>query len=368
MKKIQLILINYFFLILIFIFYSYFLIDPNFTLFNHPLWTGFRNFVVNIGYYQRELSWWIYFILVLLLFFFHFLLIKNYKKINLRIIVLLLGLLTLFSYPFLSHDFFNYLFDARIFTYYGKNPYLYKALDFPSDPWLRFMHWTHRTYPYGPVFLFISFLPSFFSFGKFILNFFLFKLLWIIFFAFSIYFLTKLKKKWALFFATHPLIIVEGLINAHNDFIALSLAAFGIYFLTREKKIFSRVLFLLSVGIKYLTLPLLFLSKINQKMNFLIFALLIIAILTISFLGEIQPWYFLALLAFLPIFPRLIEKLNIFFAGLLFSYYPYIRLGGWDSIEKINLKHQIILIGFLLNIFYLIGLKLKKNETDGKKD
>ncbi len=360
--------LSYFLTIFFLIFYSYFLVDPNFTFFNHSLWTGFRNFVVNIGYYQRELSWWIYFILVLLLFFFHFLLIKNHKKINLRIIVLVLGLLTLFSHPFLSHDFFNYLFDARIFTYYGKNPYLYKALDFPSDPWLRFMHWTHRTYPYGPIFLIISFFPSFFSFGKLILNFFLFKLVWIIFFTLSIYFLNKLNKKWALFFATHPLIIVEGLINAHNDLIALSLALFGFYLLAKEKKIFYRVLFLLSAGIKYLTVPLIFLSKKNKKVNYLIFGLLIAAIFLVSFIGEIQPWYFLSLFVFLPIFPKLIEKLNIFFAGLLFSYYPYIRLGGWDSIEKINLKHQIILVGFLLNIFYLIGVKLKRNETIYKKN
>lgn len=375
MKKINLILTNYFFLLLIFIFYSYFLVDPNFTLFNHSLWTDFRNFVINIGYYRRDLSWMIYLFLILLLFFFHHQLTKNYQKLNLRILIFSLGFLTLFSYPFLSHDFFNYMFDARIFTYYNKNPYLYKALDFPSDSWLRFMHWTHRSYPYGPVFLLISFLPSFLSFGKFILNFFLFKLIWIMFFIVSIYLLNKLNKKWAVFFATHPLVIIEGLINAHNDLVALSLAIFGIYLLVKEKKIFSRILFLLSAGIKYLTIPLLFLSKKNKKINQLIFIFSIVFVLIVSFFGEIQPWYFLSVFVFLPIFTKLIEKLNIFFAGLLFSYYPYIRLGGWDSVEKINLKHWIIFFGFLINIFYLIGVKLKfnwdkikKNEKDNKKN
>jgi len=42
---------------------------------------------------------------------------------------------------------------------------------------------------------------------------------------------------------------------------------------------------------------------------------------------------------------------------LLFSYYPYIRLGGWDSLEKLSLKHIIILVFFFINIIYFVFLK-----------
>jgi len=86
--------------------------------------------------------------------------IRNFKRYNPLLISILIGVGLLFSYPFLSHDLFNYLFDAKIVTFYHQNPYILKALDFPSDPWLRFMHWTHRTYPYGPSFLFLTLVPS----------------------------------------------------------------------------------------------------------------------------------------------------------------------------------------------------------------
>ena len=134
-------------------FYSYALVDPNFTLLNNQLWEVFRNAMVQLGYYQRPLSSLIYILIVGLLFGFHFYFLKNYRKVNLKVVLIVLFFVAVASYPFLSHDFFNYMFDAKIFSVYQKNPYLYKALDFPQDDWLRFMHWTHRTYPYGPTFL-----------------------------------------------------------------------------------------------------------------------------------------------------------------------------------------------------------------------
>lgn len=344
--------------------YSYVLVDPNLTLFNHSWWTYFRNFVVLIGYHRRDFSWLIYLTLLIILSFFHFYFIKNYRKVNLWRLSLLIGLITIFSYPFLSHDFFNYMFDARILTVYGKNPYFFKALDFPDDPWVRFMHWTHRTYPYGPIFLLITIIPSVLSFGKFFLSFFLFKFTWFIFYFLTVIFLKKIDKKDGLIFATHPLVIIEGLINNHNDLIALSLAVIGIYLLVKNKNFTSRLFFIFSAGIKYLTLPLIFLPRLssNHRRLNLIFGFSILFILYLSFFGEIQPWYFLIFFAFLPYFKNLISRFSLFFFGLLLSYYPYIRFGGWDSLEKLTIKHWIIVIAFFINIFLIFAVKLLKNE------
>lgn len=358
-------------LYLVFIFaltvYSYALVDPNFTLFNHPLWTNFRNVAVNIGYYQRDLSWLIYLILLIILFGFHFYFIKNYRKINLWRLSLAICFLTIFSYPFLSHDFFNYMFDARILTFYGKNPYYYKALDFPQDSWLRFMHWTHRTYPYGPVFLLITIIPSFLSFGKFFLSFVFFKISWVVFYLLGGYFLTKINKKDAIIFLTHPLIIIEGLINNHNDLIALSLAIFGSYFLAKKKTVVARLLLIFSAGIKYLSFPLIFLPERggNLRILKLLFGLVILLVIYLSLIGEIQPWYFLVFFAFLPYYKDLITHFNLFFFGLLLSYYPYLYFGGWDSQEKISLKHLIIYFSFFINILIIVGVKLLKHEKKG---
>lgn len=342
--------------------YSYALIDPNLTLVNSSLWTYFRNQMVYLGYYQRQWSWFIYLGLVIGLFIFSYRLSvkrKNYSSLK---IALLTGVTLLFSYPFLSHDFFNYIFDAKIVTHYFKNPYFYKPMDFPTDPWLRFMHWTHRTYPYGPTFLLITLIPSFLAMEKFILNFFFFKLTWFIFYFLAVYYLNKLNKKWAIIFATHPLVIIEGLINLHNDLIAVSLAIIGLYYLFRKKNLTARLLLLLSGGIKYITIPLVFIKKnsLTTKLIF-IFTLLILGYL--SLFREIQPWYFLILFAFLPFYEELINRLNVFFAGILLSYYPYIRLGGWDSVEKLSLKHIIIVGSLIINFIYYFWAKFKNEKA-----
>lgn len=334
--------------------YSFALVDPNFTLINSPIWTSFRDLMIGLGYFQRYWSWIIYLIIIFLLFLFHYFFIKKYKNYSAFFLSIGIGLITLFSYPFLSHDFFNYIFDAKILTFYHLNPYLYKALDFPQDHWIRFMHWTHRPYPYGPTFLPITLIPSFLGMGKFVLHFFFFKALFIGLYIATVYQLNTKNKKWAMIFATNPLIIIEGLVNAHNDIVVITLALIGICLMLSKKKLLSIVLFILSAGIKYTTIPLIFLSEKNKKQNYLVFFGVLALLLVLVFTRDIQQWYFLTLFVFLPYYEDILMKLNIFFGGLLLSYYPYIRLGGWDSIEKINLKHIIILIFLIVNIIFIL--------------
>lgn len=335
--------------------YSFVLIDPNLTFFQHPAWTVFRDAAVQIGYHNRLLSWQLYATLLLLLYGFHFFSLRFFERIQPLKVALVLGGVLLFSYPFLSHDFFNYLFDAKILTFYHKNPYLYRALDFESDVWLRFMHWTHRTYPYGPTFLPLTLIPSFLALGKFVLNFFFFKLMFVGFYILTVHYLNKLSKKWAVFFATHPLVLIEGVVVAHNDLIGVSFALIGAYYLIKEKRIRGYVFLLLSAGIKYITAPLLVLNKkIGSYFNLVALAGVSAMLLYLTMRSEIQPWYFLTLFVFLPFFEDLLHNIQIFIMGLLFAYYPYIYLGGWDSPDKVILKHQIIWWFFAINLIYIV--------------
>lgn len=360
----RIILVIYVINFIFFIRYSFCLIDPNLTLINHSLFEKFKGHFINFGYHRREESAIVYLFLLILLFLNYFLLLKKNIKFNFFKLAFILGVLSLFSYPFLSKDFFNYLFDAKILTFYGKNPYFYKPLDFSNDNWLRFMHWTHRSYPYGPIFLLITSVPSFLAFGKFILNFIFFKIVWVFFYLLAVYFLKKINKKYALIFAFHPLILIEGLINNHNDLIAVSLAIVGIYFILKNKKLLGRFFLFLSFGIKYLTLPLIFISKKIKKINILMAGVLFLILFYLSYFKEIQPWYFLNLFAFLPLFPKIIDKFNIFLFGLLFSYYPYLRFDFWNERKSIILKHEIILFFLFLNIFIFFGIKLKSNKNE----
>lgn len=362
----------YFLLIALLCVYSYVLVDPNITFLQNPLWVQFREIVIQIGYYRRDISWLLYAIFAILLYMFHVYMRSHYAKVPVLKIAGVIGVILVFSYPFLSHDLFNYMFDARILTFYGKNPYAFKALDFPFDQWTRFMHWTHRSYPYGPVFLVLSFAPSFIGLGKFTLTFLLFKSMFVAFYLLAVRFLLKMDRQWAVVFATHPLVIIEGLVSAHNDLIAVGLAIIGLYYILKKSgNWWGRVFLVCSGGIKYTTLASVALMKgkpagvkgvlrlVFGRWNEIVLLVQIAVLVYLAYRMGIQPWYFLTLFAYLPILPGLIRRLDIFFFGLLVSYYPYIRMGGWDTTEKVSLRHQIIAVFIFLNALYLIIKSLR---------
>ncbi len=365
----MLLLILYFLLIFSLSIYSFALVDPNITFFNHPLWTNFRNIVVEFGYNRRQDSWMVYLLIIVLLFIFNYFFVLKYKKLALSPlkISLVIGSILVFSYPFLSADFFSYIFYTRILTLYHHNPYTYLAGDFYLDPWLRFTQWTGNNYPYGPIFLAIMAVPSFLGFAKFAPTFFLFKITTVAFYLLAVKFLDKLNRKWAIMFATSPLIIVEGLVNGHNDLIGISLAIIGLYFL-HKKKVLSAVFIVLSVGIKYMTFPfLLILAKFKNKKRLILLSVLAVLIYW-TFKSEIQPWYFMILFGLLPFYEDLISRLNIFFFGLLMSYYPYVRFGAWGKVlywttsQKVEYKHKVILIFFAINLIFLFFRKIQFNK------
>lgn len=351
--------------VLIFItIYSYALIDPNITFFNASWWMSVREPFIQLGYYQRMTSWTIYLFLIVLLYGFHFLIPRRKLSISPFSLACIIGGILFFSYPFLSHDFFNYMFDAKIFTFYHENPYLHKPMDFPQDQWLRFMHWTHRSYPYGPVFLVVSLIPSFLSLGKFILAYFFFKALFVGFYLASVWYLSKMEKRLAYEFATHPYILLEGVMVAHNDMIALGFGLAGYYYLIHNKGLYGRVMLMLSAGIKYLSFPSILLQKEKSHVSNSVALLLQTALIVyLSVTHGFQQWYLLSLFIYVPLFPLILRKLHILFFVLALSYYPYIYLGGWDTAEKMFLRNAIIYSGIILNAVYLGILYLKREKS-----
>src|SRR3989344_4420377 len=57
--------ILYVFILCILTLYSYALVDPNLTLINNSYWVTFREVVIQLGYYQRDTSWFIYLFLII---------------------------------------------------------------------------------------------------------------------------------------------------------------------------------------------------------------------------------------------------------------------------------------------------------------
>jgi hypothetical protein len=313
----------------------------------------FRDPMVYLGYHMRQESALIYIVLLILLTIVYVALISNSKKIHPLALAVITGLILICSNPLFSHDLFSYIFDAKILTHYGQNPYTTIPESFPGDEWLRFMHWTHRSYPNGPTFLPLTLVPSFLGMGIFILNFMLFKAVFVGSYIIGVFLLQKIDKKGALFFATHPLVLIEGLVNAHNDMIAVSLGLVGVYLLFQKKQIVSRLFLVASAGIKYLSAPILILTRNNKTINTLALLAQVALILYLSFTRRIQPWYFLPLFVFVPYFLNVLQNLHIFFFSLLLSYVPYIRYGDWNA-QLLDMKHDIMIVGAAVNAVYFL--------------
>ncbi len=340
-------------------FYSFTQIDLSLALSrNEALQEIVRSFQ-QIGYFDRPLSATLFVSLVVILFVFYviFLRLATKKKIQKKFTWILIGAATIiltFSYNAFSYDIFNYIFDAKIITHYGDNPYVQKALDYPEDPMLSFMRWTHREYPYGPFWLVITVPLSFIGLQFFLPTFFLFKLLMIACFIGSVFFIGKILKTIAperevmglIFFGLNPLMLIESVVSPHIDIVMMFFALWAFYFMIIEKHGKAYGLLFLSIAIKFVTAVLLPLfvvihrmkaEKIHRKWGFIIGIAVILLIggaAAQSYRGTFQPWYLIDVLAFAALISYryyvLIPAVIVSFFSLM-NYVPFLFTGNWDK-------------------------------------
>ncbi len=315
--------------------YSYSQIDLNLTLLQQNWFMSFQNQMIQLGYFNRPLSTDIFVFLTLLFFVFFTYMVYRAERISKKtFIVGIVGIATLglFSYPAFSHDIFNYIFDARIAVFHHANPYTSTALMFPADTWTRFMQWTHRTYPYGPVFLPISILFYAFGLNKFVWTLILFKGMLGGAYLGTAYLIYKLVgKKGMSIFAFNPLVIYEMVVASHLDGAMLFFAILGYYLYGRKKKLSGILSWIISVGIKYATL----FNFPGLPLRWLI-VLAYAGALAQIFSRELLPHYFLVPLGFAALLPR---NKKLFWLGfflsitlLLVRYVPFIYTGQWPRL------------------------------------
>jgi hypothetical protein len=312
-----------------------------------------------IGYFDRPLSTIIFVSLTFLffllnLFLYRFLCKKKIKGCTVWSIIGIIIILFTFSYTAFSYDLFNYMFDAKILTHYHQNPYLHKALDYPNDPMLGFMHWTQRTYPYGPFWLAITIPFSFLGNNIFIITFFLYKILASASFSALLYYiyriLDKINGKKTLenfiLFSLNPLVLFEVLVSAHNDIVMMAFAFAGLYYLFQKKFWFGLLLLCISIGIKFATaalLPVFIIYYLTQKRKkpvslekllILSFSLMLVPLLFVTTKTNFQPWYLLYILPFIPFVKQKVIRYGLIiitFASLML-YASFFATGAWHSV------------------------------------
>ncbi len=311
----------------------------------------------------------------------------KYRSLLLKYLLIILPLL--FSYNALSHDVFNYMFNAKMVVKYGANPHQQTALDFSNDLWVRFMHNTHTPAPYGYGWTAVSVIPYVLGFGKFITT-------WLSFRVFSIlsilalyvalqFFSLALRRKYMNLFELfivfcNPLFLLEVVSNVHNDLwmLAPAIVSLGLAFqLVREKYVperwllISAALLAFSITIKFATIllliPWLFLlilhalklyslgklaaqfeypfsvSVLNAGMNlitdklyylvpFLSSILLFIPLITARS-QQFHPWYLLWSFVWLPFVKNKIWRIVLlsFSVTSMVRYIPWLWTGGFED-------------------------------------
>lgn len=361
--------------------YSFTQVDLSLTLARFSIWQTIQNLFQQIGYFNRTLSLILYLIVFGFLFLLYiFTLIQVRKKnINRKVlfsIIISISAVLFFSYNAFSYDLFNYIFDSKIFTFYFQNPYLHKALDFPEDPMLSFMHWTHRTYPYGPVWLGVTIPLSFLGFNIFLLTFYIFKFLTLASFIFSSLLIERIAKKVGInsllavaLFSLNPLVIMETLVSSHNDIVMISFALFSVLLFLEGKKAKSLFWLVMSIGIKFATLFMIpaflarkFLKIDNEKFFIFISVLLLVPVILASLRTNFQPWYLLFILPFSTfVYYKnyvLIPTVVISIVSILY-YIPYIYLGNWDPPIP-NILNLMMIGSIFISAILIIALRFVK--------
>lgn len=335
--------------------YSFTQVDLGLTLTRTSVLLAAQKSFQYIGWFNRPISTYLYsaLITVLLLLYLWTLWLVWKKKIQTKVIVTLtiLGsVILLLSYNAFSYDLFNYIFDARIVTHYNQNPYVQKALDYPSDPMLGFMHWTHRTYPYGPLWLGLTVPLSYLGLGYFLLTFYIFKSLMVAGYLLSCWCIYKIAKKTKLappnfalaFFALNPFVLIESLVSAHIDIVMIAVCLLGVYFLFAQKKFTAWGFLIGSILIKFATfllIPLFLWFPFSKRHNkdFLFFLgcmlLMIIGVYLQANRTTFQPWYFLLVVPFAAVISHksyILIPAVLFSFLVLFQYVPYFYTGNFN--------------------------------------
>ena len=365
---------SYLLLFLIWTLFSFVFTDPNLILINHQYFLNYQTYLWQNILPNNHLRISLYVFLIMALIINYFYLIKFWpQKINYsnkKIIFVILGILFLLiiSYNALSHDVFNYIFNARILVKYGANPHLVVAQRFSDDPWLRFMHNTHTPAPYGQAWTLISIVPYLLGFTKFLTTWLSFKVFALLGMILAYFCLKKLIKKdhksptkLALLFF-NPLILLETIGNAHNDWwmmwpVLASFILIDRFKTAKQSKLFYLVavcvLMFFSILTKYASLiaiPFLLYYLLKDQLNKLAF-FKNKYLNQIKFFFDKYFWDLLSISFFLPLLTARSQRFLTWYLIWPMTFLPLLKSRWWQN--TLVVFSLSALLSYLVDITYI---------------
>lgn len=393
----------------IFAVFAYGLTTPNLVLSNWTPFWEFQTWMWRTFFNHRDTLSYTYVGLVSALFLMYAAIIKAsadpklLKNVNspLRFLgYFVLALLPLWvGYNALSTDIFNYIFNAKIIAVYQSSPYLKVAMDFPDDPWMRFMHNIHTPSPYGWGWTIMTVVLYYLGLSKFLLTWLIFKgaaTLSLLLFAGLGWWAwhKKYLTSWPVLVAiiTNPLVLLEYGLNGHNDLWMMvpALASLLLIHKPLSRKtwwlaILSSLLLGFSISIKVATLALLplwvgllvihvlkphkYLEVVKSSWPLAAWVLMFLPLLTARS-QYFHPWYLGWVLVWVPFFPfnsqksllRLASQVLLvmsitFSLTSLMRYLPWLWNNGYSDLI-IAQQRAITWSAIPLGLLCFLGLKL----------
>ncbi len=176
----------------------------------------------------------------------------------------LFSVILAYMYPISAADVFDYIVQSRIFAYYHANPYVATGGDYLADPFVPYMVWRDFPSVYGPVWTFLSAIPSIAG-GESLLNSVLaFKALvsaFVLADGVLVYLVMRaVQPQWALAgafaFTWNPLVLFETAGNAHNDAVMMFFVLLALYLGVKGKLCWVLPALVASIFVKFVTIVL----------------------------------------------------------------------------------------------------------------
>lgn len=334
---------------LVLIVFSYCFVDLNLFLFDGPTYQSFQTtlqsllqnnrFIFGIVYMSIIGSLFILYLRVLYLTYTKHIRINEIRKLFVIVVFLLL-----IAFPAFSYDIFNYIATAKVTYYWKENPWITMPIDIPNEPALAYTRAANKVALYGPTWIFLTAIPHFLGLNNVWLTIILFKALVTICYLFFVYLIYKKTNNifQVSVFAFNPLMLLEIIVNGHNDIAMMVFALWG-FFMFKEKTKINKLLgifaWFLSIFVKGATvamIPIFFIRRDMKQLFFIGFFCMFIVFLLTPFREEMYPWYavwFLAFLSFLPYkeYKILYEYSIAFSLGLILRHTPYIFMGYYEG-------------------------------------
>jgi hypothetical protein len=157
---------------------------------------------------------------------------------------LVFALVNFFVCTTTSLDIYDYIARGRITGLYHGNPYVYVPSDFPSDPFMQYPAWKDKTAAYGPLWETLSGLIGYVAGDQLLTHVLAHKDLALASYVLCVLMIALILRRVSpdralagtLLFAWNPLILMEGLQNAHNDLLMVGLILIGFWFLAQTDR------------------------------------------------------------------------------------------------------------------------------------